>query len=117
MSHTSYPIDVLSRCLGHAIHKGLSIIHFEQKDWSASRKSGTDVFKQMTRDHYQQEAEIIAMFPQLWGSTALGFGGIGGAAMTTAYSVVIRSSVNGEVLVYFNGEFAYRISAPKRNLL
>ena len=46
-------------------------------------------------------------FPQMWGSTALGFGGIGGQAMTTAYTTVITYGI--EAVVYFNGRLAYRI--------
>lgn len=45
------------------------------------------------------------MFPQLWPSTALGFGGIGGQAMTTAHTAVIR---HGDVCaIYFGERFAY----------
>lgn len=32
------------------------------------------------------------MFPQAWGSTSLGFGGIGGQAMTSAYTTVITDN-------------------------
>lgn len=46
-------------------------------------------------------------FPQTWGSTALGFGGIGGAAMTTAQTYVVLA--NGSVFVYFGSRFAYEI--------
>jgi hypothetical protein len=38
---------------------------------------------------------VAAMFVQTWGSTALGFGGIGGQAITSAYVCVIESNLIG----------------------
>jgi hypothetical protein len=46
-------------------------------------------------------------FPQVWSSTALGFGGIGGAAITEAYTTVVV--LNDVACVYFDGRLAYRI--------
>ena len=63
------------------------------------------------------------VFNQTWGSTALGFGGCGGSAMTDAYTTVVRvhfspkSSTETNVIhklpdfygVYFDGRFAYQV--------
>jgi hypothetical protein len=50
-------------------------------------------------------------FEQVWGSTALGFGGIGGQAMTPARTYVFIPNVDGEdYIVYFAGRFAYKAS-------
>lgn len=57
-----------------------------------------------------QEIDVI-MFTQVWGSTALGFGGIGGAAMTTAYTVAVKGP-NGDYAIYFNGRLAYHLEDP-----
>lgn len=46
-------------------------------------------------------------FPQTWGSTALGFGGMGGAAMTKAYTTVIVCRENAAV--FFAGRHCYSI--------
>lgn len=52
-------------------------------------------------------------FDQTWGSTALGFGGCGGSAMTTARTYVFipeeptRDEYSGKAFVYFGGRFAY----------
>jgi hypothetical protein len=54
------------------------------------------------------------MFPQMWGSTALGFGGIGGAAMTSAYTVIVFGCNRTDACVYFNGGLAYHIKAPNK---
>jgi hypothetical protein len=54
----------------------------------------------------------LRTFEQTWGSTSLGFGGIGGSAMTTArtYVLIPNGSVEGEhCLVYFAGRFAYAV--------
>lgn len=50
-------------------------------------------------------------FPQTWGSTALGFGVIGGQAMTVANTYVfIPDGVDQYCFVYFGGRFAYAVS-------
>lgn len=53
-------------------------------------------------------------FDQMWGSTALGFGGCGGSAMTWARTYVFIPTVHplgdkepDRAFVYFSGEFAY----------
>lgn len=47
-------------------------------------------------------------FEQMWGSTALGFGGIGGQAMTSARTYVfVPVTCNQKCFVYFGGRFAY----------
>lgn len=63
--------------------------------------------------HPEHEMFIHAMFPQMWSSTALGFGGFGGQAITTAYTTIIGSGIyRKEFVVYFNGRFAYRVDDP-----
>ena len=48
-------------------------------------------------------------FDQTWASTALGFGGVGGSAMTTARTyVLIPCSAQDRAFVYFAGCFAYK---------
>lgn len=49
----------------------------------------------------------VIHFPQTWGSTALGFGGMGGAAMTTAYTTVVICRKNAAV--FFNGRHCYSV--------
>lgn len=54
----------------------------------------------------------ISHFQYLWGSTALGFGGIGGSAMTEAYTTVLITRDKKEAAVCFGGEFAYFVEDP-----
>lgn len=50
-------------------------------------------------------------FEQVWGSTALGFDGIGGQAMTKARTYVfIPVNCNQKCFVYFAGRFAYAVN-------
>lgn len=53
----------------------------------------------------------VYVFEQTWESTALGFGGIGGSAITTAWTHVVMTS-DGKYHVFFNGRHAYSIENP-----
>lgn len=55
----------------------------------------------------------IETFSQTWGSTALGFGGWGGQAITTANTTVIRLG-NGQWPVFFGGKLAYVVENPTK---
>lgn len=63
-----------------------------------------------TRAHFEIE---MYMFPQVWGSTALGFGGIGGQAMRAAYTTVVVETQYNWCAVFFGETMAYLISNPK----
>lgn len=50
-------------------------------------------------------------FDQVWGSTALGFGGMGGQAITHARTyVLVPVSCSQKCFVYFGGRFAYAVN-------
>lgn len=52
----------------------------------------------------------LEIFDQTWSSTALGFGGIGGQAITTARTYVfLPVTCEQKCFVYFAGKFAYAI--------
>lgn len=54
-------------------------------------------------------------FEQMWGSTALGFGGIGGSAMTSARTYVfVPINCNQKCFVYFAGRFAYAVNYSEK---
>lgn len=56
---------------------------------------------------------LLSSFPQMWGSTALGFSGrIGGQAMTTALTSVMVHLRTGTFIVAFHGRIAYHLSSP-----
>lgn len=54
----------------------------------------------------------LYMFPQTWGSMALGFGGIGGQAITAAYTTICQDLQSGYYGVFFGTRMAYLIHNP-----
>ncbi len=54
-------------------------------------------------------------FPQAWGSTALGHGGVGGQTITGAQTFVVGSDWFRAKAVYFGGRFAYLVPYPNPN--
>lgn len=54
-------------------------------------------------------------FEQVWGSTALGFGGIGGDAITSARTYVfVPVNCNQKCFVYFGDRFAYKVDYSQK---
>lgn len=105
------PINTLHACMANAAYKAFPLYEYEDRDWQAYSKGETKTIKKV-RQHTDYDLSVEAMFPQTWGSTALGFGGIGGAAITTAYVIIISSDLNGMHAVYFGGQLAYVINRP-----
>ena len=103
----SNPVEVLAASLYAAIHNNLSSIAVPEYDFSVRPKVLTGNVKHHRPTTYDCE---VTMFSQMWGSTALGFGGVGGQAMTSAYTVIVESG--GEYCVYFGGRFAYLVTKP-----
>lgn len=54
------------------------------------------------------------LFPQMWGSTSLGFDGIGGCAMTEEYTTVVHVSNTDVYGVFFGKKLAYIIKNPNQ---
>ena len=117
------PIESLHKALAAAIHRDLPDIEYYDRNWAKWKalskeeqleaiKNNTVPDTKKTRRPYDEDIEVY-MFPQLWGSTALGYGGIGGSSMTTAYTIVVMCT--DDVCVYFGGSrLAYRLNL--RNL-
>lgn len=66
--------------------------------------------------HYPQ-FEIIDVFSQTWGSTALGFDGIGGCAITSAYTTIILNNDLDYVGIFFGERMAYVIKHPNEKFV
>jgi hypothetical protein len=116
------PVKALHEALASAVHRDLPDVHYEQRRWKKRVKPYGLDNDPVSEDDYEilkkhrrpfgSEVEVI-LFQQLWGSTALGYGGIGGAAMTYAYTVIC---IMGKVMVvYFGdgGNMAYRLQTDK----
>lgn len=70
--------------------------------------------KEYAKQKYYPEFEL-RMFSQTWGSTSLGFGGIGGQAMTMAYTTVIYDVNTGWCGVFFGERLAYKLHNPNQD--
>lgn len=58
-----------------------------------------------------QDIVVFRSFMQTWGSTALGFNTIGGQAMTSRVTTVIKTN-DCKYYVFFGGRLAYCIEEP-----
>ncbi|UJJ60631.1 hypothetical protein [Rhodanobacter denitrificans] len=123
------PILAIASALHAARLRDLPVIVYDERDWEryhewssaltreerakvAQEERATGQPQGPTVRRFRRAAEqecLVTVFPQLWGSTALGYGGVGGAAMTTAYTVVVEAQVLGRRAVYFGscGQLAY----------
>lgn len=120
------PIETLASCMAHAAYVAFPEYIYQDRDWQKHDKwrstltreemktavAPDDCFVQKSRSHTFYDLTVYSMFTQSWGSTALGFGGIGGQAITAAYVCVIESNLVGQFAVYFGGRLAYVIQHP-----
>lgn len=107
-------INDLHLAYAHAAYSGFPEFEYEDRDWEHFRKTKEDRVIKKSRRHDEYDIEIYSMFSQTWSSTALGFGGIGGQAFTSAYVIVLESTQGAGYCVYFGGRFAYRIEKPNK---
>ncbi len=118
------PIEALAAALHHAAHVALPLFEHETLDYAAlaaereaalRERRPAKPMNQMPRVLARRrplpdECRVLGMFPQTWGSTSMGFGGMGGAAMTPAYTTLIEGPA-GDIAVYWAGRFAYLVPA------
>ena len=92
------------------------------------KKAEGEIARIFNFSRYAFVGHDVFVFTQTWASTALGFGGVGGSAMTTKYTTVFRTHIfsiysNYKMdkdmffyTVFFDSEFAYIIpSEGQRN--
>lgn len=65
-------------------------------------------------EYAAQRSVFVTCFPQLWGSTALGYGLIGGSAMTTSHTLILGPTMGNICSVSFDGgeRIAYIVQDP-----
>lgn len=115
MMYAENPLRDLHDAMAHAQYVGFKDIEYETRDWEEYRKTQKDIRVPATRRPTERDFSVYAMFTQTWGSTALGHGGMGGAAMTTAYTIVLECRATQEFLVYFGGQFCYKVNMRSVN--
>jgi len=139
------PIETLASCMAHAAYEAFPEYKYKDRNWDKYRKWQDEVFNKLSqeekkklydeerrtnvhmgpadcyveksRKHSFYDLTVYNMFAQTWGSTALGFGGIGGQAITSAYVCVIESNLVGGYAVYFGGRLAYVINRPNEKFI
>lgn len=116
MNYTDNPITNLADCIAHAQYEGFSDIEYEKRDWEEYKKTQKDIRILAKRRPTTRDFEVYAMFPQTWGSTALGHGGMGGASVTSAYTIVLHCYATSEFLVYFGHEMCYKVNRNSSKL-
>jgi len=113
------PFDPLHDAIASAIHCDLAEITYEDRDWDAwrtlSKEEQTDSIRNhtvpmltKTRRVYSDEIEVT-MFPQTWGSTATGYGGMGGAAITSTYTIIVCYKMTTYCVYFGCGRLAYKL--------
>jgi hypothetical protein len=114
------PFLSLHQAIAEAVHSDLPDVVYEDRDWTAWRnmpkpeqtlamQNNTIPCVTKSRRPVTDEIEVV-MFPQMWGSTALGYGGMGGAAITQAYTIIVSSKHRRQHCVYFGGrKLAYAV--------
>jgi len=139
------PIETLATCMAHAAYEAFPEYKYQDRNWDKYRKWHDEVFNKLSQEEkkklYDEERRtgvhmgppdtivektckhslynltVYSMFTQTWSSTALGFGGIGGQAITSAYVCVIESNIVGGFAVYFGGRLAYVINRPNEKFM
>lgn len=106
------PLTALHEAMASAVHRDLPDVEYNQNVWRKKVKTSADLqdydVVRKKRRPFGSEIEV-KLFSQMWGSTALGYGGIGGAAMTPAYTVIVY--MKDTFCVYFGnyGVLAYKL--------
>ena len=125
------PIETLAGAMAHAAYEAFPVYVYQDRDWakhdkwrsSLSREemktavAPADCYVEKTRKHSMYDLTVFTMFPQTWSSTALGFQGIGGQAITSAYVCIIESNLLGQLAVYFGERLAYVIKRPNEKFM
>lgn len=106
---SDHPVNDLHHAMAHAVYQGFPEFEYEDRDWGNPDRTARITKK---RRHSEYDLTVKAMFPQTWSSTALGFGGLGGQAITAAYTIILESDIDSSCCVYFGGRFAYHIEQP-----
>jgi hypothetical protein len=113
------PLLALHSALAAAMYQHLPDITYQTRDWEAWKRltkeqqadairNRSEPRKDCVRRPTDRDVEVV-LFPQTWGSTALGYGGMGGAAVTPAYTVIVADGDTS--CVYFGqGDLAYRVT-------
>lgn len=78
------------------------------RDFWETRIVKRNISTWMTQEEHSQWSDIdLHLVNQTWGSTSCGWGGIGGAAITASYTLIIENRNYGIACVYYGNRLAY----------
>ena len=98
----------MASALYSAIHKDLPDVEYTYREPPVRDKNGNRSTERKEEKRYRRpvaDRVNVIQFYQTWGSTALGFGGVGMASISTADTTIVESE-DRWVAVYFAGRFA-----------
>jgi len=114
MRRPNLDIKLFSEVMQAVDHYNSLPNHFTQLDQSQTEtlrafwdKLYGGSWERMNADYERWKSPNIHIVHQTWGSTTCGWGGMGGAAMTSAYTVIIENKWAGFIAVYWDGKLAY----------
>lgn len=122
----SNPSGVVGACFFHAIYKNVfGTYDVSVLDYAALGKLTVEQRLKLSPEEKQKymviekrpieshSIYVYAMFPQVWGDSSCGFGGMAAQAITNAYTVVVCTDFDSTLFaVYFGGKFAYLVKNP-----
>lgn len=80
------------------------------EDGKFSRYTDSNLYKNWDRIN-------LHIVDQIWGSTACGYGGMGGAAMTSKYNIIFENTMLNILFVYWDGKLAYVLDNKDNSLI
>ena len=90
-----------------------AMLYFQQDKESLKKRDALKL------QNYQAITFDIETFPQIWGSTCTGFditedgkATVGGCAMTTEYTTVVRANRINSYVVFFGDRICYAVHDP-----
>jgi len=110
--HNAHIISQVAAALYSALRVDLPDLMY--RDLSPGlRKLGHTLDEAPLKSRRPSEYDVeLRSFPQSWPSTALGLGGIGGAAITSAQTTIVTCRGSDSAAVYFGERLAYVVTAP-----
>ena len=90
-------------------YPNLELLEYKSRDILMNEEDFLDLY--LSNEFYPDF--VVDVFSQTWGSTALGFGGIGGQSITEAYTTVVHEINSNFYLVFFDEHPAYIVRSPK----
>lgn len=111
-----HPSETIAEALGAALHRDFSEISY--KGWTPKMKRDGLTKEEAPIKHRRPSTRDveITMFAESWGSTALGYGGMGGSAITPAYTVIVECGQVSEACVYWGcGRLGVKLDLTDRD--